>query len=351
MIKEKHRDITPKLPAEWHHQSAVILTWPHDRSDWQPVLEQVEPVFVAITKAISQYQKVIINCFNKTHQSHINELLSTAEIDPALIIFTLCLSNDTWVRDYGPITVYRNNRPYLLDFTFNAWGNKFESEKDNKITRLQHQSGVFGDTPIETIDLVLEGGSIEVDGQGTLLTTEACLLSPDRNPHLNRSELEQQLSDYLGIQRILWLKNGYLAGDDTDSHIDTLARFCDAHTICYVACDNVDDEHYNELKAMEEELKSFKTIQGKPYRLVPLPWPKAKYSGDGQRLPATYANFLIINSAVLLPTYNDPADEVAVACLQQCFPNRKIITIPCESIILQYGSLHCLTMQLPDGVL
>ncbi len=328
-----------------------MLTWPHDRSDWQPILDQVEPVFVSITKAISQHQKVIINCFNKTQQSHIKDLLRLAEVDSASTIFTFNPSNDTWVRDYGPITVYRNNQPYLLDFAFNAWGHKFESEKDNKVTRLQHQSGVFGDTPIETVPLVLEGGSIESDGQGTLLTTEACLLAPNRNPRLNRSELEHILHEKLGVRRILWLKNGYLAGDDTDSHIDTLARFCDAHTICYVACDDVHDEHYKEFKAMEEELKSFKTIQGKPYRLIPLPWPQAKYSDDGQRLPATYANFLIINGAVLLPTYNDPADEAAVACLQQCFPNRKIIPISCQSIILQYGSLHCLTMQLPDGVL
>ncbi|MCF6234934.1 MAG: agmatine deiminase family protein [Gammaproteobacteria bacterium] len=328
-----------------------MLTWPHDRSDWQPILDQVEPVFVSIAKSISQHQKVVINCFNKTQQSYINDLLRLAEIDSTSIIFTLNPSNDTWVRDYGPITIYRNNHPYLLDFTFNAWGHKFESEKDNKITRLQHKSGTFGHTPIETVDLVLEGGSIETDGQGTLLTTEACLLAPNRNPHLNRSKLEHILCEKLGIQRILWLKNGYLAGDDTDSHIDTLARFCDAQTICYVACDDVHDEHYKEFKAMEEELKSFKTVRGKPYRLMPLPWPKAKYSDDGQRLPATYANFLIINGAVLLPTYNDPADEAALACLQLCFPNRKIIPIPCQAIILQYGSLHCLTMQLPDGVL
>ncbi len=351
MIKNRYTDIAKRLPAEWHHQSAVMLTWPHNRSDWQPVLDQVEPVFVAITKAISQYQKVMINCFSKTQQLHIKSLLSAANIDSTSIIFTLCPSNDTWVRDYGPITIYSNSQPYLLDFTFNAWGNKFESEKDNQITRLQHQSGAFGDTDIETVDLVLEGGSIEVDGQGTLLTTEACLLAPNRNPHLNRSELEQILSEKLGVQRILWLKNGYLAGDDTDSHIDTLARFCDAHTICHVSCNDIHDEHYEALKAMEEELKSFKTVQGKPYRLIPLPWPKAKYSEGVHRLPASYANFLIINGAVLLPTYNDPADEAAVTCLKQCFPNRKIITIPCESIIQQYGSLHCLTMQLPDGVL
>ncbi len=351
MIKNRYIDTAPKLPAEWHHQSAVILTWPHELSDWQPILKQVEPVFVAITKAISHHQKVVINCFNKTQQSHITKLLSAEGIDHSSTVFTLCPSNDTWVRDYGPITVYRNHLPYLLDFTFNAWGNKFESEKDNQITRLLHQSGTFGDTSIETIDLVLEGGSIEVDGQGTLMTTETCLLAPNRNPHLKRSELEQILCEKLGIQRILWLKNGYLSGDDTDSHIDTLARFCNAHTICYVACDDVHDEHYEALKEMEEELKSFKTIQGKPYRLVPLPWPKAKYSADRQRLPATYANFLIINGAVLLPTYNDPADEAAESCLEQCFPDRKIITIPCELIIQQYGSLHCLTMQLPDGVL
>ncbi len=328
-----------------------MLSWPHDRSDWQPIMELVEPVFTTIAKAISAYQKVVINCFNKGHRDHIESQLVAAGTDMESVIFTLCPSNDTWIRDYGPITIYRDDRPCLLDFTFNAWGNKFAADQDNLVTRRQHDSGVFGDTALKTIDMVLEGGSIEADGQGTLLTTELCLLAPNRNPHLSRAEIEQILSDKLGIKRILWLKHGYLAGDDTDSHIDTLARFCSAQTICYTACDDSNDEHYNELKEMERELKSFKTIQGRPYNLVPLPWPKAKYSDDGQRLPATYANFLIINGAILMPTYDDPADKAAESSLQQCFPDRKIIPVPCQNIILQYGSLHCLTMQLPDGVL
>jgi agmatine deiminase len=199
--------------------------------------------------------------------------------------------------------------------------------------------------------MVLEGGSIEVDGSGTLLTTARCLLAPTRNPTLTREQIEKRLMDLLGINRILWLQHGYLAGDDTDSHIDTLARLCDSRTIAYVHCNDPDDEHYAELKAMEAELKSFRAADGQPYRLVPLPWPRAKFDEDGNRLPATYANFLVINDAVLVPTYQDPADSEALTRMQECFPDREVVAIDCLPLIYQFGSLHCVTMQLPEGVL
>ena len=190
-----------------------------------------------------------------------------------------------------------------------------------------------------------------MDGSGTLLTTARCLLAPTRNPKLTQDGLEARLKELLGLDRILWLQHGHLTGDDTDSHIDTLARFCDARTIAYVACADPDDEHHAELKAMEEELRALRAADGRPYRLVPLPWPRARYDDDGRRLPATYANFLIINGAVLVPTYDDPADGPALARLRECFPGREIIGVDCLPLIYQYGSLHCVTMQLPEGVL
>ncbi len=339
------------LPAEWEPQDGVLLTWPHAHSDWAPLLPEVEPVFIEIARQIALREQVIISCYHDAHVDHVRRRLQQAGVNLQCTHLYIVPSNDTWVRDHGPITIYKNGVPSLLDFTFNGWGNKFSAELDNQVTRHLHSLGAFAATPLQTIDMVLEGGGIETDGAGTLLTTESCLLSPQRNPHLNKQHIEVRLKMLFGIERVLWLKHGQLAGDDTDGHIDTLARFCDAHTITYVACDDTQDEHYAELKLMENELRAFRTPQGQPYRLVPLPWPQAKFSSDGKRLPASYANFLIINDTVLTPTYDDPADAEVLARLRICFPNREVIAISCLPLIKQYGSLHCVTMQLPTGVL
>jgi agmatine deiminase len=343
-------DCRPYLPPEWAPQSAVQLTWPHTQGDWAKRLSTVEPVFTEIARQIALRQKLLVACHDENLRSHVERLLRTAGVDMARTILAVAPSNDTWARDHGPITVTCRNKQVLLDFGFNGWGGKYRHDDDNQISRRLHAARVFGDTPMETIDLVLEGGSIEVDGQGTLLTTTQCLLAPTRNPRLSKADIERELSEWLGLKRILWLEHGHLVGDDTDSHIDTLARFCDPHTIAYVSCDDPTDEHYRDLKAMERELQSFRTADGNPYRLVPLPWPAAQYDEDA-RLPATYANFLIINGAVLVPTYRDPADPVALQQLATCFSDREIVGIDCAPVIQQYGSLHCLTMQLPTGVL
>lgn len=335
------------LPAEWEPQSAIILTWPHSHSDWQPWLPTVETVYVEMSRLIALHQDLIISCFDESHQQHVKTLLLNADIDLSRVHCYLAESNDSWVRDHGPITVLDNNQVKLLDFRFNGWGNKHESRLDNHISRCLHRSGTFGDTPLESIDLILEGGGIEVDGCGTLLTTRQCQLSPERNPQFEQPKLELEFGRHLGITRVLWLEHGYLAGDDTDSHIDTLARFCDPQTIAYSDCTDPDDEHYRELKAMEKELQEFVDFTGAPYRLIPLPIPEAIYSRDGQRLPATYANFLIINDAVLVPTYQDPADAIALKAIKSGFPDREIIGINCQPLIEQYGSLHCATMQVP----
>lgn len=313
-----------RLPAEWEPQDAVLLVWPHEDSDWYPVLDAARATVQEIINAIERFQPVM--------------LISPDAWDLP--------TNDTWARDFGPITILEDGKPMLLDFTFNGWGGKFAAHNDNAVTRLLHARGAFGATPLRTVDLVLEGGSIESDGEGTLLTTAHCLLNPNRNPQLSRRQVEDTLKLELGVDNILWLEHGYLAGDDTDAHIDTLARLCPDRTIVHVACDDPLDEHYAALKAMEDELRQFAG-----YRLLPLPWPRAKYDADGERLPATYANYLVINGAVLVPTYDDPADAAALGVIATAFPDREIIGIDCSTLILQHGSLHCITMQIPRGVL
>jgi len=339
------------LPPEWAPQSGVLLTWPHARSDWAPILPQVEPVFTDIARHVARFEKVLIVCDDAPHRAHVAGRLRAAGVPADRTTLAVAPSNDTWARDHGPIAVRCQDENTLLDFGFNGWGGKYAHDLDNAVTRTLYEQGVFGKTPLQAVDLILEGGSIEVDGSGTLLTTERCLLAPTRNPHLGREQVEKRLAELLGLNRFLWLRHGYLAGDDTDSHIDTLARLCDARTIAYVACDDPEDEHYAELKAMEAELQAFRTAAGQPYRLVPLPWPQAKYDDEGGRMPATYANFLIINGAVLVPTYRDPADAVALERLKTCFPEREVIGIDCLPLVYQHGSLHCVTMQLPAGVL
>ncbi len=339
------------LPPEWAPQSGVMLTWPHPHGDWARRLPQVEPVFTAIARHISRHEQVLICCYDERHREHVENLLSADGVDPRAVVLRVVPSNDTWARDHGPITVLCHNEPLLLDFGFNGWGGKYGYELDNAITRRLYDLGTFGATPLQSVDLILEGGSIEVDGAGSLLTTSRCLCAPTRNPRFDRKQLEAHLKELLGLNRVLWLEHGHLAGDDTDSHIDTLARYCDVRTIAYVSCDDRGDPHYADLKAMEEELMRFTAADGQPYRLVALPWPRAIHDEDGRRLPATYANFLIINGAVLVPTYRDPADATALARLQQCFPDRTVIGIDCLPLLYQYGSLHCVTMQLPAGVL
>lgn len=339
------------FPPEWAPQSGVMLTWPHIHSDWQPTLKDVEDVFCNIAEQISLQELVLISCWDEAHQNHISIRLEEYGVDLSQVRFHIAPSNDTWARDHGPITVLKQGQPLLLDFTFNGWGGKYESKLDNAITSQLCKNNAFGSTDIESVNMVLEGGSIESDGAGTLLTTSRCLLSPRRNPSLDRPQIEQQLKQHLGIEQLLWLEHGHLAGDDTDSHIDTLARFCSTDTICYVSCDDPDDEHYLALQSMATELAAFRQTNGEPYNLVALPMPNAIYNEDGVRLPGTYANFLIINNVVLVPTYEDENDSIAMQRLSDCFPQREIIGVNCIPLIEQYGSLHCVTMQIPSGIL
>ena len=336
------------FPAEWSPQSAVAFTFPHSDSDWADDLDRVIPTFVEIITIVTKHQKALVVC---AEIEEVRNLLKDADQDNLILVELP--SNDTWARDHSAITVIQDGEFVLIDFIFNGWGLKFPANKDNLITKGLQRKGIFREIPVETYGLAIEGGALESDGLGTLLTTTECLLSPNRNPHLTREETELKMLEILGSGRVLWLENGYLEGDDTDSHIDTLARFTSPDTIAYVRCQEEDDVHYEALKAMESELKSFTQTNGQPYNLVPLPMAPARYHyDDGHRLPSTYANFLIINDAILLPVYgDDEKDKLAEESMKICFPDRHIYSIDCNSLILQHGSLHCITMQFPKSVI
>ena len=328
------------FPTEWHRQDAVLMAFPHEGTDWaRSGLKAALTPFVRIASAIAYNEPVIILCRDaESVKSHFCDIRN--------ITFVEIPFNDTWTRDYGPITVYENGTRKFLDFTFNGWGGKFESALDDAVTaELVKRGYLYG--AYEKVDFVLEGGSVETDGEGTLLTTSRCLLNPNRNPDRTKDEIEKFLKEKLCVRRILWLDHGELAGDDTDAHIDTLARFVDEETIAHVTCDDPEDPHYEELAKMKEQLKSFRTESGDPYRLVPLPLPSPKFDGEGNRLPATYANFLVTNHAILLPAYDDPLDKEMVDLFKELYPTLEVIPINCMKLIEQGGSLHCSTMQIP----
>ena len=338
---------TTYFPAEWAPQSGVQLTWPHAATDWAYMLPRVQECFVNIAREIAARERLLI--VTPEPEEVKRQIADTVCMDN--VRFVQCPTNDTWARDHGAITLLSEAGPTLLDFKFNGWGLKFASDKDNLITRRLVEADALYGIYENRLGFVLEGGSIESDGQGTLLTTSECLLSPNRNGQMTQAEIEDYLRRTFHVQQVLWLDHGYLAGDDTDSHIDTLARFCPNDTIVYVQCNDGQDEHYDALRQMEEQLKTFRTLSGAPYRLLPLPMADAVVE-DGERLPATYANFLILNGAVLYPTYAQPDnDRRAAEVLQQAFPGYEIVGIDCRALICQHGSLHCVTMQYPAGVL
>jgi len=327
------------LPAEWEKQQCILMSFPHEDTDWDDGnLNEALSVFIRIAQAIAYSQAVYIICKDKIK-------ISSMFCSTHNMTFIEIPTNDTWIRDYGYISVFKNGNKHLLDFTFDGWGGKFEATFDNSVNSTLHQKGYMGITALEKIDFVLEGGSIESDGEGTILTTSSCLCNPNRNGGLTKKEVETTLQTYLGAQRVLWLDYGYLAGDDTDSHIDTLARFVNKKTIVYVKSDDKEDEHYQALEKMQTQLQTFRTKEDKSYTLIPLPMPDAIYKDD-ERLPATYANFLICNDALLYPTYSDKNDKIVHEIFKQLFPDKEIIPINCLKLIEQGGSLHCSTMQV-----
>jgi len=341
------------MPAEWERQRAVQLTWPHQDTDWCDMLDEITAVYREMAAEIAKREELIIVAPEKVQLSNINTQLAIIK------------SNDTWARDHGFITVVEDSHTILLDFKFNGWGEKFPADLDNAINRQLYELGMVEGTYEPHLDFVLEGGSIESDGKGTIFTTTSCLLAPHRNQPLKKSEIEHRLMQDLGARRVIWIEHGHLTGDDTDGHIDTLVRICPDDTLLYVGCDDTEDEQYEELHLMEQELQDLRTTDGRPYRLLKLPMPRQMYdngqqttdnglwsavsplTGDnGLRLPATYANYLVINGAVLYPTYAQPdLDAEAARIIRQAYPDREIIGIDCRPVIRQHGSLHCCTMQ------
>lgn len=341
----------PRLVAEWEPQTGVLLVWPHTDTDWRPLLDQVEPAYVNLVAVITRYEMVMVCCRDQAHRDHIESLIKDHVSTTSRVAFATTPFNDTWIRDYGPLSIARNGARELLKFTFNGWGNRFDAALDNQVAIHLKGQNVFGDTPMTVIDdWVLEGGSIDTDGEGTVLATASCLNARNRNITGGRYHVETRLQQTVGAQRIFWLAHGYLAGDDTDGHIDNLARFCDASTVCYASCGDEHDEHYAPLQAMAEQLHSFRRPDNGCYRLIPLPLPRPVYDANGRRLPASYANFLIINGAVIVPVFDDPADAVATAALRACFPGRDLISIDARPLIQQAGGIHCAVLQVSAGV-
>ena len=327
-----------RLPAEWEPQSGVQLTWPHAGTDWAPMLDEITATYREIAQTIEKYEPVLSVSVDNVQRSMFN---------------VQCATDDTWARDHGFITLVNDcGGVRFLDFQFNGWGQKFPAEQDNAINRRLYDEGRVRGEYVDQLDFVLEGGSIESDGRGTIFTTSCCLLAPHRNQPLTREEIEQRLKDCLCAERVLWIDHGHLEGDDTDGHIDTLVRIAPDDTLLHVGCDDPTEEYYEDLQLMEQQLRTFRTIDGRPYQLRRLPLPRAVYDEDGERLPATYANFLVVNGAVLCPTYACPdLDAEALSIIGQAFPGRDIVGIDCRSIIRQHGSLHCCTMQFPAGLL
>ena len=339
------------LPPEWFPQDAVMLTWPHARGDWGTQLDAVEHTFIDITKAIAERQTVIISGFNQSHCEKIHNLLTKHKVNLKQIKLYVAPSNDIWARDHGPLTVIDEKyQTTLLDFEFNGWGNKYPYNLDNAVTRTLYQQNAFSKAKHLSIDRVIEGGNIEVNGKGLLLMGRYCALNRNRHPDQDHHLLTSLLKQHLGVEKILWVEGEPLAGDDTDGHVDTMARFCNTNTICYVRSEGGKDINHKQLERLYKDLHELKSLHPQ-IELIPLPSPRTIYSDDGQVLPATYANFSIINEAVLVPVYDDPQDAVALERFQQLFPKHQLIPINSLALVQQYGSIHCATMQLPQGTL
>ncbi|MCF7220520.1 agmatine deiminase family protein [Marilutibacter chinensis] len=346
-----------RFPAEWEPQSAILIAWPHADTDWAERLGEVEETYIALVAAITRFQPVVICVADADIETYAEMRLRSNRVDMARVRFVEAAYDDTWLRDSGPISLTyppgQSRRFRLLDFRFTGWGGKFEAHRDDALVGALDDIGLFANNDRQIIDFALEGGAIDTDGKGTLLTTWQCL--HERHPELEREELTTRLAGWLQQERVLWLDHGYLEGDDTDAHVDTLARFASTDSIVYQACDDAADSHHAELTAMGAELAALRTRDGRPYRLFPLPWARPVID-QGRRLAASYANFLIINGAVLMPAYGVTpderrADDAAAAVLAQAFPDREIVQVPCRPLIWQNGSLHCITMQLPQGLL
>jgi agmatine deiminase len=333
------------MPAEWKPHQATWISWPHNRESWPGKFEPVEPVMVQAVAALAASEPVRINVLDRRHEEHVGALLE-GRVDRNRIIFHMIPTNDAWCRDHGAIFITkagRDDAAIALDFRFNSWGGKYPPfDLDDAVPR--HMAEAL-DVPRHPVDMVLEGGSIDVNGAGTLLTTEQCLLNPNRNPSMSREEIEGNLRGTLGVRQILWLRDG-IVGDDTDGHVDDLTRFVAEDTVVTVIERDRHDENYRALAENRELLDEFRLDDGGRLNVVELAMPRpVEWKGD--RLPASYANFYIGNRIVLMPAFDDPADEPNRAVLARCFPGREIVALDCSDLVLGLGTFHCLTQQVP----
>ena len=341
-------DSTLRLPAEWEPQAAVLIAWPHAGTDWAERLDAVESTYIALAAAVTRFQPLIIVVADASLRAHVTAKLQATSADLSRIRFVELPYDDTWLRDSGPITLRGGDHFQLTDFRFTGWGGKFGAEQDDALIAGLVEAGVFGSAAHKRIDWALEGGGIESDGIGTILTTWRCLVQ--RHPEQSREQMSAILQESLQAKRVLWLDYGYLEGDDTDAHIDTLARFAPGDGIVYQACNDPSDVHHDELQRMGSELAALRATDGKPYTLHPLPWARPIVDEE-RRLAASYANYLIVNGAVLVPAYGDAADDEAARIIGEAHPGRVVVQMPCRPLIWQNGSLHCITMQLPAGLI
>ncbi len=341
-------EVGVRMPAEWEDVGAVIVAWPHENTDWAYMLDEVQKCYIELIHAISQYANVIVLV---PEIGRVEEFFE--DIPKQRIKFFEVPTNDTWTRDYGVITtIDSDGNPILNDFGFNAWGGKFISDKDNAVTSAMVNAKILKGKYVDRNHFYLEGGSIESDGQGIIMTTESCLLTDTRNREYavigSKKPYEEYLEESLGAKKILWVDSGNLDGDDTDGHIDTIARLAPDNTIIYCGCGKLDDVQSKSLRRMKSSLESFTNLEGNPFRLIELPMPDPIYDEEGLRLPATYANYLAVNNAILMPVYGQPDnDNMAKDAIKKAFPNHEIKTVNCRALIHQHGSLHCATMQVP----
>jgi agmatine/peptidylarginine deiminase len=337
-----------RLPAEWEPQAGVIIAWPHEATDWAPRLDAIETAYAGLARAIARFEPLIVCVADASVRDRAARRLEAADVAADRIRFVEVEYDDTWLRDSGPITLASGNDFRLLDFRFTGWGGKYGASRDDRVVETLATGGLFRASLHQRIDWALEGGAIESDGKGTILTTWRCL--HQRHPDMERDEMTRLLTDAFNAERVLWLDHGYLEGDDTDAHIDTLARFAPDDAIVFQACEDMADPHFDQLARMREELTALRTADGRPYRLHALPWARAIVD-DGRRLAASYANYLIVNGGVVIPSYGDPADAKAAAVIAAAHPGREIVPVDARPLIWQNGSVHCLTMQLPEGAL
>jgi agmatine deiminase len=335
------------MPAEWEPHTATWLSWPHKRESWPEKFEPIPGVFVEIVRALSGSESVHVNVNDAAMQAEVEALLAARGVPLDAVRFFRIPTDDAWCRDHGPIFVVRAARGAprigVVDWGYNAWGGKYPPyERDDQVPRRVAEAlGLERFAP----GVILEGGSIDVNGQGALLTTEACLLHPNRNPHLTRREIERALSDFLGVTRILWLGEG-IAGDDTDGHVDDLARFVDPRTVVAAIEEDPAEENYRPLQDNLERLRSMRDAADRPLEVVRLPMPVPAYF-QGQRLPASYANFYVANSVVLVPLYDTENDPVALETIRRLFPTRRVVGLDCKDLVWGLGAVHCVTQQQP----